>query len=76
MDFGMPDEWTLHIKAPIFKEKGYTRNCSCKRAVKFLMHEMRVVERALEKRLHRIVYADEMQFGFMSERKQLMLCLS
>ena len=29
---------------------------------------MKVVERVMEKRLHRIVSVDEMQFGFMPER--------
>ena len=29
---------------------------------------MKVVERALQERFHRIVSVDEMQFGFMSER--------
>ena len=28
---------------------------------------MKVVERVLEKRLHRVVTVDEMQFGFMPE---------
>ena len=36
--------------------------------VELLEHRMKVVERVLEKRLCRIVTADEMQFGFMPER--------
>ena len=32
---------------------------------------MKVVERVLEKRLHRIVTVDEMQFGFLPERGTL-----
>ena len=32
--------------------------------VKLLEHGMKVVEWVLEKRLHRIVTVDEMQFGF------------
>ena len=53
---------------PIFKGMGDIRNCSCYRALKLLEHGMKVVERVLEKRLHRIVSVDEMQFGFMPER--------
>ena len=37
---------------------------------------MKAVERVLVKRLCRIVTVDEIQFGFMSERGKLMLCLS
>ena len=43
-------------------------NYSCYRAVKLLEHEMKVVERGLEKRLCRIVYVDEMQFGLRGEQ--------
>ena len=64
----MPVEWALFIVVPIFKANGDIKNCSCYRAVKILEHEMKAVERVLEKRLHGIVSVDEMQFGFMSER--------
>ena len=37
-------------------------------AMKLLEHGMKVVERVLEKRLHRMVSVDEMQFGFIPER--------
>ena len=43
-------------------------NCSCYCAVRFLEHEMKVVEMVLEKRLCGIVTVDEMQLGFMLER--------
>ena len=36
--------------------------------MKLLGHGMKVVERLTEKRLHRIVTVNELQFGFMSER--------
>ena len=36
--------------------------------MKLLKHGMKVVKRVLEKRLHRIVSVDEMQFGYMPER--------
>ena len=64
----MPSEWTLAIVVPIFKWKGDITNCSCYRAVKLLEHGMKVVVRVLEKRLHRAVYVDVLQFGFRSER--------
>ena len=61
----MTVEWALSIVVLIFNGKGDTRNCSCYRAVKLLEYGMKVVERVLEKRLHRIVSVDEMQFGFV-----------
>ena len=45
--FGMPAERTMGIVVPIFKGKGYVRNCSSSGAVKLLEHGMRVVERVL-----------------------------
>ena len=66
--FEMPVEWALSIEVPIFKGNGDIRNSSCYWAVKLLEHGMKVVERVLVKTLCRIVYVDEMQFGFMSER--------
>ena len=64
----MSVEWALSIVFPIFKGKGDIRNCSCYRAAKLHEHGMKVVERVIEKRPHRIVFVDEMQFGFMPER--------
>ena len=66
--FGMSAEWSLCIMFPIFKGKGDIRNCGCYGAVKLLEHGMKVVERVLEKRFHRIVTVDEMKFGFVRER--------
>ena len=66
--FGMSAEWALCIIVPIFKGNGDIWNCSCYGAVKLLEHGMNVVLNVLEKRLRRIVYVDEMQFGFMPER--------
>ena len=64
----MPAEWVQSIVVPIFKGKGDTKNCSSYRVVKFLENGMKVVKRLLEKKLHRIVSVDEMQFGIMPER--------
>ena len=66
--FRMPVELALSTVVPILKLKGDIRNCSCYKAVKLLEHCMNVVERVFEERLHRIVYVDEVQFGFMPER--------
>ena len=65
---GMPAEWVLSIVVLIFKEKGNIRNCGCNRPVELLEHGMKVMERLLEKRFHRILTVDEMQYAFMSER--------
>ena len=56
----MPVEWALYIVVPVFKGKGDIRNCSCYGAVKLCEHGMKVVERVLEKRLHRIMFVGEM----------------
>ena len=45
--FEMPAEWALRIVVPIFKGKGYIRNCSCYGAVRLLEYEMNVVEMVL-----------------------------
>ena len=66
--YGMPAEWSLSIVVPIFKGKGDIWKCNCYRAVKLLEHGMKAVEMVLEKKLCRIVYVDEILFGFMSER--------
>ena len=64
---GMPVQWVLNIVVPIIKWNGDTRNCSCYTPVKLLVHGMGVVERLLEKRFHRIVFVDEIQFDAMPE---------
>ena len=52
----------------IFKRhQGDIRNSSCYRTVKLLAHEMKVVERGLEKSVNSIVTANEMQSGFIHE---------
>ena len=56
----MPVEWDLRIVVPIFKGKGDIRNCSCNRAVKLLELGMNVMEKVIEKNLHRIMTVDEM----------------
>ena len=58
----------LGIVVPAVKGTGDIRNCSWYRAVKFLEHRMKVVRKVLERRLHRIVTVNQMQFGFMLEK--------
>ena len=64
----MPAELALCIVVAIFKGMGDIRYCSCYGAVKLHERGMKVVEIVLDKGLRRIVFVDEMQFGFMPER--------
>ena len=66
--FGMPAEWALSIVVPTFKRKGDIRNYRCYRAGKLFEYGMKMMKRCQKKRLCIIVYVDEKQFGFMSER--------
>ena len=68
---GMPAEWDITIAFPIVKGRSDIRHCSCCRAMKLFEHEMKVVERVLEKRLCRIVIDNEMQIGLMPERGKI-----
>ena len=61
----------LTIVAPMFKGKDDIRNSSWYRAVKIVEHGMKVLKRVLEKRLHRIVTVNEMQFCCMFERGKI-----
>ena len=65
---GMPDEWQTSVLVPIFKGKGYVRNCNTFRGVKLLEHVMKIVERVLERKIRKLVNTDLMQFGFMPGR--------
>ena len=61
----MPEEWKASVVVPIFKGKGDVMDCGAYREVKLLEHAMKIVERALEKRIIELVKVDDMQFGFM-----------
>ena len=74
MDLECLPNVSLSIVVLFFKGKGDIWNCCFYRAVLLLEHGMKVVESVLEKRLHRIVTVDEMQFGLRVE--QFMLCVS
>ena len=60
----------LSIVVQIFKGKGDIRNCSCYRAVKLLAWS-EGGGNGTRKILRRIVTVDEMQIGFMSERRRI-----
>ena len=64
----MSSEWAPILVVAIIKGKCANRNCSCYRGVSLFEHAMKVMEKVLEKRLHRIVTVNEMQFVFMSEK--------
>ena len=61
----MPHDWKMSTVVPIYKKKSSVMDCASYRGVKLLEHDMKVVERLLEKRLRRLVKVDQMQFGFM-----------
>ena len=52
----------------VFEWNDDIRYCGCYGVVRLVEHGMMVVDRVLERRLHRIVTVYEMQFGFMSVR--------
>ena len=62
---GIPNEWKTSVVVSIFKEKGDVINCGSYRAVKLLKHDMKIIERVLERRIRALVDFDEAQFGFM-----------
>ena len=47
----MPDEWQKSVLLSIFKGKRDERNCNTFRGVKLLDHTIKIVERALQKRI-------------------------
>ena len=49
---------------PIFKEKGDFRNCYAYRRVKLSVHNMKIVEKVLKRRVWKLVNIDAMQLGF------------
>ena len=65
---GMPVDWGTIMMVPICKGKEDVMNCGAYRGVKLLEHEMKIVERVLEKRIRALVAVDDMQFGFMPGR--------
>ena len=73
--FGMSVEWALRIVVPIFKRNGDVRKFSCYRAIKLLVHGMKMLDRVLDKRLYRIVTVNEVQFSSMPKRRKNLYCV-
>ena len=61
----IPDQWKTSVIVPIFKRKGDMISCGSHRGVKLLEHAMKIVERALERRIQTLVNLSKMQLGFM-----------
>ena len=57
------------MTVPIFKGKGDVMSCGSYREVKLLEHTMKIVETVQEKRIRTIVNLNEMQFGFIPEKR-------
>ena len=57
------------VIVPIYKRKGDVTNCGAYRRVKLLKNEMKIVERVLEKNIRVLMKVDNIQFGFMPERR-------
>ena len=64
----MPHDWRTSTVVSIYKKKGSVMDCASYRGVKLLEHDMKVVERLLEKMLRRLAKVNQMQFGFMPGR--------
>ena len=47
---GMPDESKTSVIVPILKRKGDVMSCGSYRGVKLLEHDMKIVEKVLERR--------------------------
>ena len=67
----MPFEWALSIVVPSFEGNCDIRRCSCYRVVIVLELGMKMVEMVMGKRLHVIVYVNEMQFDFMHVKESI-----
>ena len=64
----MPQDWKTSVMVPINKRKRDVTNCRACRGVKLLEHEMKIIEKVLEKRIRALVEVDDMQFCFMPGR--------
>ena len=64
-------EWVLHVVVPFYWWKGDIRNYGCCRAVGFLGHGIRVVERVLDEGFSTMVTVIEMQLGFVLWRQKV-----
>ena len=61
----IPEDWRKSLIVPIFKKKGDILECGNYRGIKLLEHELKILERILDKRIRKAVKIDPKQFGFM-----------
>ena len=64
----MSDKLTVKIVIPIFNGRSDIKNSSCHKVVKPHKDRIKVEEKALGKRLHRIVTVNEIQPGFLPKK--------
>ena len=67
----MPKEWRSSVVIPIYKNKGDAQECENYRGIKLLSHIIKLWERVIDQRLHKIVQVRENQFGFMPGRSTM-----
>ena len=66
---GMPEDWKISVIVPIYNRKEDVMNCGAYRGMKLLEHGMKIIKRALEKRIRALVKVDDMQFSFIPGRR-------
>ena len=59
------EDWSKSLIVPIFKKKGDVLECKHYRGIKLLEHGLKLFERVLERKIHKVVDIDPKQFGFM-----------
>ena len=69
------DERKTIVLVLIYKSKGNVMNCESNGGIRLLEHAMKIIERVLEKNITKYSKYDELQFGFMLGKEQLMLFL-
>ena len=62
---GMLEKWKTSVVVLIFEVKRDVMDCGAYTGRKLLEHAMKIVEKALENRIRRLVTINDMQFGFM-----------
>ena len=64
----MPDKWGRSVLVPLYKGKGYIKECGNYRGIKLMSHIIKLWERVIEARIRKEVTIAEQQFGFISGR--------
>ncbi|PHT55451.1 putative polyamine oxidase 2 [Capsicum baccatum] len=65
---GMPEAWRWSTMIPLYKNKGDIQSCTNHRSIKPLSYSMKILQKVVERRLRKIVFISENQFGFMPSR--------